>query len=884
MGLRFKGRFFRAAGLALLVGVPLSWGLAALVAHLELRSQEASFHQLATQFSDTLDARLGKYDLAVNAVAGVSRVRAGLSESEWLRFTRLAWPDGIPAGARLLRLRAPSAASRDRADAGFGPCVVDAGWPRQTFSRLSGSDRCQAQSWSHLLRKAHESGRIELADLSAGALAPRSSRQTVFMARWVAPRRHWVLLALPATHVFDGVDSVRGKLAWRVVDASGADGTTPSVLYTSAGLPEPGEFSRAVGVARRYRLDESLSDGHWVLEARGWANAAPWPYLAFAAGLLASLAGVWIGFMVKMRRRAALELAEDMTRKLRRSHDLLASVADNIHDGIYRGTPDGRLVYVSKRLAHMFAFPDEGAMLSCDSRSLYVDPAQRDAVRRRLLEQGQYDNVETEFRRVDGTRFTGLDTSRLVREDDGTPAYYVGAVADISARRVAERQAEFVAKYDQLTGLANRHLFEARAEQLLPAGGTEARGLILLDLDRFKQTNDLHGRDVADMALLEVASRLRRALQPEDMIARLEADEFAVLMRDVAAPEDVASLAGELQDLVREPLEMMGAQLRLTASVGAAVYPDDGGDIASLLASAETALKRAKGSGRDRLVFFEPALTRAALRSLQLEDALHKALDSDELALYYQPRVSLRTGSVSGAEALARWQSAVHGAVGPDEFIPIAERSGLIERLGLWVLGSALEEWKVWSTMLDLPPTVGVNASAKQLHGRTYSDSVLTLMKKLKVPNHGLEIELTESQLLDLGLNQEEALFALKESAIRVALDDFGTGYSNLAYLVRLRIDVVKIDRSFVSRILEDANVASLVRGIIGLARDFGARVVAEGVETAEQLRVLSELGCDEIQGYLLAKPMPAVDFRDFLRRVDAEGLPTPFREVVLEQ
>lgn len=891
MRLRYKRKTVKAVMVVLLVGIPFSLVLAVLVAQVTFRTQKTVEHNTAQQLANTIDARIRKFRVALNAAAGLDRIAGNIPEAQWAHSIQAIWPYPLPAGVAIFRLHTVAAGSERVGVDGVGhnsnpmggasnspSCIVDAVWPGSLYAGVVGSDRCRISGWQQLLRSARHTGGMPVSGATRFSLRPVANTHAVLLGTRVRTGRHWIVLSIPPGRLFGA--TVQPYFSWRVTAPDRSRKDDGSALYASPAVNEPGTLSRWLGVAREYRIERPVSGDGWTLQVRTWLDASPWAYLAFAFGLALTLVSAIIWFVLSERRRWMLGLVHDMTRELRESHDLLTFVVDNIHDGIYGGTPAAGLDYVSKRLAQMFGFESAAEMLSCEAIALHADRKQGETLRHKLLDESHYENLEVEFLRADGTHFTGLDSSRMVCDESGEPLYYVGAIEDVSARLAAEQQAEFVAKYDQLTGLANRRLFDTQAEQLLAVVDSEQHALILLNLDRFKQVNDLHGHNIADMILLEVASRLRGELENGDLIARLGADQFAVVLQRSAELVDFALAAQSLLDAVRRPFHILGVEVRATASIGVSISPADGKDLASLLAGAETALKRAKDNGRNRIVFNEPTLTRIALRSLRLEDALNMALKANELELYYQPRVSLKEGIISSAEALARWNSPALGAVPPDEFIPIAERSGLIERLGQWALASALKEWKVWSEIVERPPSVGVNASAQQLRGRAYADTVLELLSKHGIPNHGLEIELTESQLLNLGVYQEEALFALKESCIHIALDDFGTGYSNLAYLVHLKIDVLKIDRSFVSQMLDDVHVASLVRGIIGLARDFGARVVAEGVETVEQLHALYELGCDEIQGYLLARPMPAPEFHDFLRQVDEHGLPPSFRDL----
>ena len=874
----------------LTLGLVVSGGIAYVAARLQTQVDAGKVRLAAERTSQVLESRLDRYRTLLNAMAAFNRNMPQATQAQWRRFAYVVWPVPKITGEALLRLRPvdPSgvkafyrrlhAQGAVRVFAAAGRyCVVDRVWPGGLYSQLAGFNGCAFTVGRQALQRATKQRGITI-PTQTFLVRNHVEIPGLLFVRWVSAVGSWVALSVPLRGAFYIPQVRAGGMKWRIVAAGNARGGRERVLYTGMFQgPSPSFFVRRLGLARKVSSDLHLPRTPWRIQTQAWVNASPLAYGVFAGGLLMTLLLGAFFFALASTRHRALTLARRMTREVRKNRDLLASVTDNIHDGVYRGTPQEGLVYANKSLVRMFGLETEADMLAQSPGSFYADSAQREKLRDKLMHEDEYRDVECEYRRVDGTHFTGLNTARLLRDTNGDPEYYVGIITDITERREAERQARFVANYDQLTGLPNRVFFEVSAERVLMASGNRLAGVLLVNLDRFKNINDFHGHDTGDLALIELASRLQGGLGNEDLVARIGADEFAVLVSNHREASDIGEVAQRLLEVLIRPYKVLGLDLHLSASIGIAVFPQDGLDVNTLLGNAETAMYRAKDQGRGRVTFFEPGLNHAALRQLKLEKELRSAVANEELTLYFQPRIALADGRISGAEALARWASPSLGTISPEEFIPIAERSHLIDDLGLWALRAALAEWKIWNGLVKAPPSIGVNVSACQLRGRNFSDKALEALAHSNVAHSMLEIELTETQLLDLGLAQEEDLLTLKGNGIRLALDDFGTGYSNLAYLIRLNIDVVKIDRSFVQRMLLDKNVAALVRGIISLARDFGARVVAEGAEKEDELRVLHELGCDEIQGYLLARPMAAKDFRNFLSQIERDGPPAPF-------
>ena len=424
-----------------------------------------------------------------------------------------------------------------------------------------------------------------------------------------------------------------------------------------------------------------------------------------------------------------------------------------------------------------------------------------------------------------------------------------------------------MAHHDELTGLPNRYLLRDRLRQALAHAQRtgEHLSLLLLDLDRFKDVNDALGHPTGDHLLRAAAKRLAGVVRISDTLARLGGDEFAVLQTNVPEAGGTAVLAERLVEAVAAPFTVDGQGIRVAASIGIAVHPDDGADADELVRRADLALYRAKHEGRGRFRFFEPAMDARARSRRQLEQELRRALDAGEFVLHYQPQVELATGRVDGVEALVRWRHPTRGLVPPAEFIPAAEACGLIVPLGAWVLGEACRQVRAWQDA-GLMLTVAVNLSPVQVRHDGLLEAIDDALDAYHLDGNCLEVELTENLLLDRSeAATDQTLRGLAARGIRLALDDFGTGYSSLGYLKRLPVQRIKIDRSFVRDIGSDPDDEAVVQAIVTMGHTLGKQVVAEGVETQAQLAFLRRLGCDAAQGFLLGRPTEAAQIAPLL-------------------
>jgi diguanylate cyclase (GGDEF)-like protein/PAS domain S-box-containing protein len=454
--------------------------------------------------------------------------------------------------------------------------------------------------------------------------------------------------------------------------------------------------------------------------------------------------------------------------------------------------------------------------------------------------------------------------------DAGEPLRLVGTSVDITTRKEhAAQQArlEFLDSYDDLTALPNRKFLTARLAHHLAADQPEPIALALVDVARLRQVNDTLGRRSGDELLREVASCLGAALGPDDFLARHEGSTFAILLGGSKNESEIGVwLEREVCPRLHEMFMIQGTELRISANVGVAMSPADGNSAEQLTANAEAALGKSKHSGRPYL-FYAPSMNNRVAERLTLEVKLRRALEQKEFSLFYQPKVQLKTGVVIGFEALIRWRDPTRGLVPPGEFIPLLEETGLILDAGAWVVQEAARQYAEWARAGSTPPRIAVNVSAIQLAQPSFVDSLDAALAGAPLAAQGLDLEITESVFVDDLVGNIEKLRAARSRGFHIAIDDFGTGYSSLAYLSRMPLDALKIDRSFVNAMAEDPQQMSIVTTIISLAHSLDLKVIAEGVETQNQAQLLRLLRCDQIQGYLFAKPLPAEEALDVLSR-----------------
>jgi len=583
-----------------------------------------------------------------------------------------------------------------------------------------------------------------------------------------------------------------------------------------------------------------------------------------------------VAFRDRHGRRMLEGFVEDVTDRhraveaLANAESRFRSIFENTVEGIYQTSVEGRYISANPALTRIFGYesPEElMSSLAAAGRSLYVDATRRADFERLMREVGSVTQFESQVHRRDGSVIWISENARVVRATDGRAPYYEGTVEDITERKRYQAELVFQATHDALTGLPNRGLLEDRLRQAI--GYAHRNGSLVavafIDLDRFKVINDSLGHGSGDEVLMRVSRRIRGALREMDTVARQGGDEFVVVLAEQPTVESVVGVVERIIEEVAQPVTIDGRELYVTCSIGIALYPNDGGDVTTLLRNADAAMFSAKERGRNSFQFYAPNMNALALERLALEGALRRATEREAFEVHYQPRVDIRSRKIVGMEALVRWRDAELGLVPPAKFIPVAEEANLINQIGEQVLRAACQQARHWVNLGFDGLSVSVNLSARQFRQGDLVSTIQSALAESGLEAERLELELTESTIMGHGQEFVGMLGDLKKLGVRVAIDDFGTGYSNLSYLSRFPIDSLKIDRSFVREVATDPQHALLAKAVISLGHSLRLKVVAEGVETAAQLDFLRDHGCDEVQGYFFSKPVPPEEFERLL-------------------
>ncbi len=573
-------------------------------------------------------------------------------------------------------------------------------------------------------------------------------------------------------------------------------------------------------------------------------------------------------------RVGTIGVATDVTEKRRAEQALQTSELRyrNLFEknlaGVYRMALDGRILDCNDSFAHIFGYTSREEVLNCPAWDFHLTAADRNAFLVRLQERQTLTNYEICLRRRDGGLVWVLENCSLTSAAEGKLSLIEGTLIDITERKRAEEQVQHLAFHDTLTGLPNRLLFNDRLTMAIAQAHRTPRKVtvLFLDLDRFKVINDSLGHSVGDRLLCLVAERLRGCVRETDTVARLGGDEFTILVAGIVAEEDAAKVAQKILEALRLPFRVGERELFVTASMGVALYPTDGEEADTLVRNADTAMYRAKDQGRDNAQLYTPAMNAKALERLSLESRLRQALQNEELVVHYQPLVDLRTDQIRGAEALLRWRHPELGMLPPGEFIPLAELSGLIIPIGQWVLQTACAQARLWQQMGYRDLSVAVNLSSRQFQQSNLVLQVTEALESSDLEAACLDLEITESHAMQNAEASISVLRDLKSLGVSISMDDFGTGYSSLNYLKRFPIDRIKMDQSFVRDVTRYPDDAAIVIAVIAMAHSLKLGVVAEGVETEEQLSFLRENRCDEMQGYLFSRPVPAEEFEVLLK------------------
>ena len=578
-------------------------------------------------------------------------------------------------------------------------------------------------------------------------------------------------------------------------------------------------------------------------------------------GGMARAVQVFKDSMIKADALAAREAAS-----IRASERRLQGLVQNTHDMILICTAAGAITYQSPAAEGAWNYPAEGLLGKLLAGLAHPEDQPALWALWEQLRQAPPTGDEgatrtTELRVSDaGGNWRHAELVGTNCLHDSAVNGMVITIRDVTERKTFERQLTQQAFYDSLTGLPNRVLFRERFEQALARGSRhkDAVGLLFLDLDKFKVINDSLGHHVGDQLLTEAAARLRSCVRTQDTVARLGGDEFVIILETLAGEQDAVPVAQAIAHQFSRPFVLDGREVIVTASIGIAVSGAGREDVDNLLRDADIAMYRAKSDGRARHVVFHASMHTDSLDRLELESDLRNAIARNELRVHYQPIVTIDSGEFGGVEALVRWEHPTRGLISPGEFIPIAEETGLIVPLGLWVLEEACRQVAFWHGQHPTKPplTLSVNLSPRQFQQFSLVKDVAQVLENTKLPAGCLKLEITESVIMQDVEATIQTLWDLKELGLKLAIDDFGTGYSSLSYLKRLPIDVLKIDQSFVSGIGHNQEDTAIVHAIMALAKSLNLKVVGEGIETAEQATLLKQWGCDRGQGYLFSKPL----------------------------
>lgn len=755
------------------------------------------------------------------------------------------------------------------------------------------------------LNRTRDSGQLTASGAIALALDPRKHpgfamrlalyRKGAPLAT-VAQRREAFVGVISASFIV--IDLMRGslsepllrKLHVQIHDAGFLDNpngllqpSADNLMFDSDRLRNPTAPSRtprAAGVSspRRSVLDLDIGGRRWNLyfSARPGSGAAverAMPWIVLLGGFTISLLISGLIRSLATTGRHAVELAERITVHLRQSEASLAE-AQRMTQQLIEALPipiffkdtDGRYLGVNHAWETYFSTPRED-FVGKTVHELY--PANPDIADRltakdvELFAQPGNQIYETSITTRDGQQHDAIYYKATFTRADGNVAGLIGTVIDITERKRAEARVMRLAQYDELTGLPNRNMFHEHVGQALARAkrNTSRLAILFIDLDDFKKINDTLGHDAGDRVLKLTADRLRGCLRESDTVCRLGGDEFVVLVDELQHPESLAEIATKLLAAIGVPLVVNAAEYHLSASIGVSTYPEDGADMQGLMKCADISMYRAKEQGKNNFRFYSVHMNVHSLERLALESDLRHALQRDEFRLHYQPKFDIASGRIVGAEALLRWQRQPGLLVQPGEFISLAEETGVIVPIGEWVTRTACLQGRAWQ-QTGLPRlSIAVNLSARQFTQGSLLQEVARALQDTQFDPTLLEFEITESMLMRDPAQAARLLASLKEMGIRLSIDDFGTGYSSLSYLRRFALDSLKIDRSFIQELPGDANVAAITRAIIAMAHSLRLKVIAEGVETEQQLAFLREEGCDEMQGYLLSKPVPEAEF-----------------------
>jgi diguanylate cyclase (GGDEF)-like protein/PAS domain S-box-containing protein len=549
------------------------------------------------------------------------------------------------------------------------------------------------------------------------------------------------------------------------------------------------------------------------------------------------------------------------------------------HAGIGVLSLDGQLMKVNQALCQLFGYSPETLLTMNFFHLIHPDDFAnlQNQIQQLIDNQVKIYQSEHQCYRKDNESIWVATTISLVRNENNVAQYFVVQVQNITMQKKAEERLRHMAYHDPLTGLANRNKLELFINQLLAQSRRhqESFALLFIDLDRFKNINDTIGHEAGDLLLQIIADRLKGAIRNTDLVARLGGDEFMIVVTDVHKSESVALIAYKILESVMQAVVIKGKELYITTSIGISLYPFDGQNMQTLMKNADLALYRAKEHGKNNYQFYTMEMTSKAHERMSLQNALAHALMKDEFILNYQPKLELQSRRITGVEAFLRWKNMDFGLITPGEIIELAEETGLIIPVSEWILKTACKDLKRWQKLGFSGLSVAINCSVRQFKQASMTNDILRILNETGVTPHALELEVTESLIMQDPDNILRTLYALKDLGVQIAIDDFGTGYWSLNNLRRMSVDKIKIDKTFIKQVIVDETSSDIVSAIIAMANKLDIKSVAEGVETREQYEFLQREGCTEIQGYYITQPLANEAMSLFLKH------PIPDAEVI---
>jgi diguanylate cyclase (GGDEF)-like protein/PAS domain S-box-containing protein len=568
----------------------------------------------------------------------------------------------------------------------------------------------------------------------------------------------------------------------------------------------------------------------------------------------------------------------DLTERLRLSEGMVSVLGEHSSDLTYIVNANGKFTYASPSICKLTSYDPDEILLAELGAFIHVDDVKMvtEAISDAFKEPGTSIPINDHRVRHRDLKWLYFEGTAMCIPDDGDINGVVISCHDVTERKRQEETIYRQANYDTLTGLPNRLMFADRLATALLRGRREKHhvGLLFIDLDGFKKINDTLGHNAGDDLLKEVSARLSDCVRQDDTIARLGGDEFTVILPNIRGPHDTEVVAKKIIEQVREPIYLGENEVYISASIGITLYPDDAEDEETLIKHADTAMYEAKAAGRRTYKFFTANMNKVAQEKMALETELRAAIENDEFDIRYQPIFNLNTNKITGAEALVRWSHPTRGITSPDMFIPLAEEQGLIVPIGEWVLRTACTKANHWRQSGRDDLQMAINISPRQCQEPGFEDMVDVILEETQLPPSCITLEITENVFIEGA--HESAIAALnncRKKGMLLSLDDFGTGYSSLSYLKRFPVDVLKIDREFVSDVTTAAKDQALCQAVIAMAHAFDLNVVGEGVETMEHAKILRDMGCDRAQGYLISKPLMADELDDFIAEWTGLGL-----------